>query len=121
MMSVMRHFMAKEHRETMAIIYYVKDGPLPEATPTDGRDIILNEVESIVLKKDMRCEYCGTTPPEFNRDQPSLYPERVVIEVEEQDRPGNLFKKIGFYFFPSLTTIQAESVFANVVGKYRFR
>ena len=43
MMSVMRHFMAKEHREIMAIIYYVKDGPLPEATPTDGRDIILNE------------------------------------------------------------------------------
>ena len=120
-MSVIRNVMSKENREIMAIIYYVKDGPLPGTTPTDGRDIMLNEVEAIVLKKDMRCEYCGTTPPEFNRDQPSLYPERVVIEVEEQDRPGNLFKKTGFYFFPSLTTIQAESVFANVVGKYRFR
>src|SRR6266436_7589161 len=90
-MSVIRNLMSKENGEIMAIIYYVRDGPLPGTTPTDGRDIMLNEVEVIVLKKDMRCEYCGTTPPEFNRDQPSLYPERVVIEVEEQDRPGNLF------------------------------
>jgi hypothetical protein len=56
-----------------------------------------------VRQKEIKYQYCGTEPPEFNKKKPTLYPERVVVQIEANDPAGGIFTKTGFYFFLDLT------------------
>jgi hypothetical protein len=103
----------------MAIVYYVKDGARPDTTPSDGRFINLDKLEEILQQQGINYQYCGTEPPEFNKEKPTLYPERVVVEIDANDSPGSIFTKTGFYFFPALTPADAEPIFKSAIGKFR--
>jgi hypothetical protein len=91
----------------MATLYYVKDGSRPYNSGP-GRNISLAELERRVQGKEIK--YLGETPPEFNRNSPSKYPLRVVVEVEAHEAIGDLFSRAGFYLFPQLSPEEAEAL-----------
>lgn len=89
----------------MAIIYYVKDGPRTHNSDS-GRELPLQTLEARTRGQQVR--YLGTTPPEFNKNTPSPYYRHVVVEVESQEPPGQIFDKVGFFLLLDSSPDQAE-------------
>ena len=89
----------------MAKVYYVKDGPRP-SNFGPGREISLSELERRV--QNIEIKYLSSKPPEFNKKTPSIYPLRVVVEVETKESKSQLFNKTGFYILLQLTPGEAE-------------
>lgn len=91
----------------MAKIYYVKDGPRPDNSGL-GYPKPLADLEKKLL--NIKNEYLGETPPEFNKEAPSPFPRTVVIEIDAHESKGKLFTKTGFYLLPQLTPDEAEAI-----------
>jgi hypothetical protein len=89
----------------MAMIYYVKDGPRP-GNSGPGYKVSLEDLETKL--GNQRIKYLGLNPPEINKDKPSIYPCRVVVEIDSNDSKGRLFDKIGFYLILELTPEKAH-------------
>ena len=45
----------------------------------------------------LNTKFLGTEPPSFNENSPSIYPERVVMEVLPDEVDSNKFQNAGFY------------------------
>jgi hypothetical protein len=69
---------------------------------------LLAELERRVQEEEIK--YLSETPPEFNRNSPSQYPLRVVVEVEAHEATGHFFSRTGFYLLPQLSPEEAESL-----------
>ncbi|UUZ72601.1 hypothetical protein LP415_02595 [Polaromonas sp. P1(28)-8] len=101
----------------MAVIYYVKDGAHPNNTDA-GRELPLSTIESRIQGR--RVQYLGVVPPEINKDAPSQYYCRVVVEVEANDSPSAPFDKVGFFLLTDLSPSQAEPIiFKGAAVPYR--
>jgi hypothetical protein len=47
--------------------------------------------------------YLGPEPPEFNKDTPSKYPVRVVVEVRDGEEDNRSFGRPGFYLLDGVS------------------
>ncbi len=89
----------------MAMIYYFKDGPRP-GNSGPGYKVSLQDLETKI--GNQRIKYLDPALPEINKDNPSMNPCWVVVEIESGDRFGRFFDKIGFYIVLDLTPEKAH-------------
>lgn len=93
----------------MAMIYYFKDGPHP-GNSNPGFKVSLQDLETKL--GNQRINYLGSEKPEsFNKDNPSMNPYRVIVEIDSEDGISRLFDKIGFYIVLDWTPEKAHRIF----------
>jgi hypothetical protein len=85
----------------MPTLWYVKDGPVLNGT--HGQGIQVSFLELCEVFGDLRLKFLSKNTPQFNVEEPSFYPRRVVIEVEEEDGTDDRFSQSGFYLFLDLS------------------
>jgi len=90
----------------MPTLWYVKDGPRPDNTRGAGIQVLFLELRGAFGNHTL--EFLSKNPPQFNVKEPSLYPRRVVIEVQEEDGLDGKFSQPGFYLFPDLSPEEAH-------------
>jgi hypothetical protein len=91
--------------EMTMLVYYVKDGPRPNNSGSglelsepllDGaRKLSPADLEARMTGHEV--QYLGKEPPEFNKNNPSEYAHRVVIEISSQDSTCSMFDKPGYF------------------------
>ncbi len=84
----------------MATLYFVKDGPRPDSSGPGYRCDLTVLYQRL---PDMAVTYLGPEPPEFNKNTPSKYPVRVVVEVREGEEDDRSFGQPGFYLLKGVS------------------
>jgi len=92
----------------MAKVYYVKDGSYPRNFLDFGRRVSVEALERRLQGQHVR--YLSTLPPEFNREQLSPEVKYVIVEVDMDEPPGQLFTRTGYYLVPQLSPDEAEAL-----------
>ena len=84
----------------MTILYFVRDGPRPD---NSGPGYRCDLAELHQRLPDMTVKYLGTEPPEINKNSPSKYPVRVVVEVQEGEGDDMKLGRPGFYLLNGIS------------------
>lgn len=92
----------------MPTLWYVKDGPVRDSWPVQGIQVSFLELRGAF--GDHRRLKFSKNIPQYNVEDPSRYPERVVIEVKEEDATDDKFSQVGFYLFLDLTPKEAHKL-----------
>jgi hypothetical protein len=90
----------------MPTLWYAKDGRRPDAQRGPGVAISFQDLNS--LFPDTEPLFVSVQPPEFNVDQPTQYPVRVVVEVQPQEGTDARFPKVGFYLMQDISPERAQ-------------
>ncbi len=101
----------------MPSIFCLKDGPVCDNTFRFKLGIQVSFLELREAFGNQTISFTGKNKPQFNMDKPSLYPERVVIEVKEEDGADSRFPQSGFYLFLELSPKQAEQLLNDYRSK----
>jgi hypothetical protein len=91
----------------MAVVYFVKEGFHRADSYRPFTTMPVSDLESKL--KEKKVVYLGTNRPALNRE-PSMYEERVVVEVESSEPLGKRFDKAGFFVIDALTPKQAAEL-----------
>ena len=78
----------------MSTLFYVKDGPRPDNSGPPHKIDLIDLYKYLPI---LNTKFLGTEPPSFNENSPSIYPERVVMEVLPDEVDSNKFQNAGFY------------------------
>jgi hypothetical protein len=91
----------------MATVYFVKEGP---HRPDSYRVFTREPVSDLESKfKEKRIVYLSTIRPALNIE-PSMYEERVVVEVESSEPLNKCFYRAGFFVVDALRPRQAAEL-----------
>jgi len=91
----------------MATVYFVKEG---HHRPDSYRAFKTEPVSDLESKfKENKIVYLSTIRPELNIE-PSIYEERVVVEVESSESLGKWFDRAGFFVVDALSPKQAAKL-----------
>ena len=103
-----------EEELAMPTLWYLNDGPESVNTSKLGVQVSFQELREAF--GDHIPKLLAKKRPQFNVDHPSRYPQRVVIEVKEEDGIDGRFPQSGFYLF-NLSPEQAQQLLDNYRGK----
>lgn len=96
----------------MPTLWTVRDGPRSEAARGAGEPVTFQEIGQAFA--NYRAEFVSSSPVSFNKESPSSYPSRVLIEVKISDGLTKDFTKPGFYILEGLSPSRAGELLAKL-------